>query len=277
MQIEKTEECPDCGSDGPKTGFNFLNQTCLCGWGYGGPAGERRSRQGDIVNAPYRDWWRDLLRDLHRIRERHQAIADVLASLDHDLAPQQAAILPHMADRRARTAGWMIEHAYVGSNSSYNLRVLADKGYLVCRTPDGDRRRRLYRLTDRGAQLAEVLKATFEGVASESEPRAAGWPREGAADSAPQPAAPRGSGQRPLKPLSEPALAVLRQLMHSPIATQEINPGIVRKLTDEGLAEIVGLPSPYDSHKGANCNHLKITDKARQLIAAARSGEQGVG
>lgn len=115
---------------------------------------ERRS-------PPHRDWWRDLLAAQKQVRDRMDMIARILSDLGHDLAPQQAAILPYLADRRERAAGWFLKNAYIGTNNTYNLRVLADKEYLVCRAGTGDRRQRLYRLTDKGAKLAKVLKAVM--------------------------------------------------------------------------------------------------------------------
>lgn len=128
---------------------------------------ERRSPQDEITNAaasPYRDWFRDLLAGEQRIRARHDAITRILDATGHPITSAQAAILPHLADRCERPAKWILSKAYVGLNSSYNLGILRDRGYLVMRSPDHDKRLRLYRLTDQGAKLAETLKKTLEAA-----------------------------------------------------------------------------------------------------------------
>jgi len=61
------------------------------------------------------------------------------------------------------------------------------------------------------------------------------------------------------KPLSAHALAELGHIIKSPEPCLGINPGVVQKLTREGLAEIVWLPSPFKTHKGGNIAHLKVT------------------
>lgn len=64
-------------------------------------------------------------------------------------------------------------------------------------------------------------------------------------------------------PLSDFARGVLRDLASAPKPRQEINAGVVDRLMRESLVEIVDLPSPYKSHKGGACAHLKITDAGR--------------
>lgn len=61
------------------------------------------------------------------------------------------------------------------------------------------------------------------------------------------------------RPLSRHALAELANIIRKPEPCVGINPGVRHKLTGEGLAEIVELPSPFAAHKGGNCQHLKAT------------------
>lgn len=65
-------------------------------------------------------------------------------------------------------------------------------------------------------------------------------------------------------PLTPHAISMMRTLAKAPIPTQEINPGVVNRLTrgspTEWLARIVMLPSPYRIHKGRNIAHLELTD-----------------
>lgn len=71
-------------------------------------------------------------------------------------------------------------------------------------------------------------------------------------------------------PLSEHAFSVLGSIAGSPTPCAQINPGVVRRLMDEELAEVVHLPSPYATHKGKPLAHLKATDKGRQRHAQGR-------
>jgi hypothetical protein len=68
------------------------------------------------------------------------------------------------------------------------------------------------------------------------------------------------------RPLSEKAKAVLYVLARGPIPRQEINPGISDRLERKNLVEIVDLPSPYKSHKGANIRHTRLTSAGRALL-----------
>lgn len=68
-------------------------------------------------------------------------------------------------------------------------------------------------------------------------------------------------------PLTAHALEVLRRLRdNGPMPRQETNPGVANRLLRESLAETVDLPSPYKSHKGADCEHLRITDAGRERL-----------
>lgn len=61
-------------------------------------------------------------------------------------------------------------------------------------------------------------------------------------------------------PLSAHALRALRLIRNAPLPAQEINPGVVRRLIEGKLANIVNLPSPYKTHKGKPIAHLEITE-----------------
>ena len=75
-------------------------------------------------------------------------------------------------------------------------------------------------------------------------------------------------------PLSEHARHMLGVIAKAPIPTQEINPGVVNRLTrgdpTEWLTRVVMLPSPYRIHKGRNIAHLELTDAG--LAELARNG-----
>lgn len=70
-------------------------------------------------------------------------------------------------------------------------------------------------------------------------------------------------------PLSAHALSVLRDLLHQPLPRQRLNPGVVNRLLREALVESTNLPSPFATHKGGTCEHLRITDAGRDAITMA--------
>jgi site-specific recombinase XerD len=94
-----------------------------------------------------------------------------------------------------------------------------------------------------------------------------------AAPDAPAPQAPT-TGELP--PLTPAALRVLVELVQSPVPRQEVNPGIVDRLTRGDLVEEIDLPSPYKMVKG-RVPHLSITPTGRAELteAYARGFERG--
>lgn len=66
--------------------------------------------------------------------------------------------------------------------------------------------------------------------------------------------------------LSPHAAAELRDIASKPLPCQAVNPGVVAKLTREGLARIVQLPSPFATHKGRTIEHLEATDEGRRYL-----------
>lgn len=69
-------------------------------------------------------------------------------------------------------------------------------------------------------------------------------------------------------PLTPAARAVLLRLAEAPVPRQRVNPGVVDRLTREPdpLAEVVGLPSPFVIHRGADIRHLRITEAGRAEV-----------
>lgn len=61
------------------------------------------------------------------------------------------------------------------------------------------------------------------------------------------------------RPLSHHALRILADLVTKPRPAQSVNAGVSWKLRNEGLAELVSLPSPYPTHKGKPIWHLRVT------------------
>lgn len=69
------------------------------------------------------------------------------------------------------------------------------------------------------------------------------------------------------RPLTEASRAVLLQLVKAPIPRASVNPGVVDRLTREPpLAEVVNLPSPFKTHRGALVPHLQITEAGRAEV-----------
>jgi hypothetical protein len=68
------------------------------------------------------------------------------------------------------------------------------------------------------------------------------------------------------RPLSDAAKTVLYVLAQGPIPRQEINPGVSDRLERESLVEVVDLPSPYKTHKGANIRHTRLTAAGHALL-----------
>ena len=67
-------------------------------------------------------------------------------------------------------------------------------------------------------------------------------------------------------PLSVHALGKLREIARAPTPTADVNPGVVNRLLREQLVEPVMLPSPFKTHKGGDCEHLKITLAGREVL-----------
>lgn len=60
-------------------------------------------------------------------------------------------------------------------------------------------------------------------------------------------------------PLSDHARAELRDIVRAPVPRCAVNPGVARKLEQEGLVEEVQLLSPFKVHKGRTTGHLRAT------------------
>jgi hypothetical protein len=68
------------------------------------------------------------------------------------------------------------------------------------------------------------------------------------------------------RPLSAFAIGVLEGIARTPQTAISINPGVVDRLKREDLVELVMLPSPYKSHAGGDCWHLRITAKGMAAL-----------
>jgi hypothetical protein len=73
-----------------------------------------------------------------------------------------------------------------------------------------------------------------------------------------------GEKTHPLKPAS---LDVLHRLRNRPIPYQEINPGVIDRLTREGLAEVIQILNPYQT-KAKTIRGLEITPRGIALLSS---------
>lgn len=72
------------------------------------------------------------------------------------------------------------------------------------------------------------------------------------------------------KPLSPDALSVLVRSAEAPVICHGTNPGIVRKLTDEGWCTLVDIPNPHPASRARGVKYvqaLAITEKGKARIA----------
>lgn len=69
---------------------------------------------------------------------------------------------------------------------------------------------------------------------------------------------------KPFRPLSEYALAALRQMEKYPIAPHTINPGVRNRLYREGLMEY---------YEGLGDWKLRITDAGRAALSKSRASD----
>lgn len=70
-----------------------------------------------------------------------------------------------------------------------------------------------------------------------------------------------------IHPLSDFAIGVLKMIKRKPMPAQEVNAGVVHRLTDENLVELKPGPSPYKKHsKFIKVQFLHITDAGEQRL-----------
>ena len=76
-----------------------------------------------------------------------------------------------------------------------------------------------------------------------------------------------------LRPLSDRAIGVLKEIGKTPVARLLMNPGVSSRLLRDGLVEDVLLPSPFKSDKGKPRSHLRLTASGMQLLESASKKE----
>jgi DNA-binding MarR family transcriptional regulator len=95
-----------------------------------------------------------------RISER---VADALKTANiHDINSTQAILLLRLGSEETTVGNLTLSSRYIGSNVSYNVKVLCDRGYLTGRLSPTDKRVRLVKATEKGLALVELV-TTVEG------------------------------------------------------------------------------------------------------------------
>ena len=67
--------------------------------------------------------------------------------------------------------------------------------------------------------------------------------------------------------LSKHARAELEDMACKPVPRSGVNPGVARKITAEGWARSVQLPSPFKNSQGRTVEHLEITQLGLDMLA----------
>jgi len=126
--------------------------------GYGAGAAESADRES--VKAAY-------LQLLHLVERLHRQLLDVIKDeLERigqtDINSVQALLLYNIGDAELTPGELRSRGHYLGSNVSYNLKQLIDKGYIRDQRSNVDRRSKRVSLTETGLEVRDRLAALFE-------------------------------------------------------------------------------------------------------------------
>lgn len=104
---------------------------------------------------------------LHLIERLHRQLLDVIKDeLERlgqtDINSVQALLLYNIGDAELTPGELRSRGHYLGSNVSYNLKQLIDKGYIRDQRSSVDRRSKRVSLTDEGVEVRDRLAALFE-------------------------------------------------------------------------------------------------------------------
>ncbi|MEO0879561.1 MAG: winged helix DNA-binding protein [Pseudomonadota bacterium] len=104
---------------------------------------------------------------LHLVERLHRQLLDVIKDeLDRlgqtDINSVQALLLYNIGDAELTPGELRSRGHYLGSNVSYNLKQLIDKGYIQDQRSDVDRRSKRVSLTDRGLEVRDRLAGLFD-------------------------------------------------------------------------------------------------------------------
>src|SRR5438067_7193431 len=80
----------------------------------------------------------------------------------HDINNVQGMMLFNIGDAEMTVGELTLRGCYLGSNVSYNVSKLVEKGYLAAERSEHDRRSIRVRLTDKGRELRDGLSAMHQ-------------------------------------------------------------------------------------------------------------------
>jgi len=123
-------------------------------------AAEKAPTKPDALRASY-------LQLLHLVERLHRQLLDVIKDeLERlgqtDVNSVQALLLYNIGDAELTPGELRSRGHYLGSNVSYNLKQLVDKGYIRDQRSDVDRRSKRVSLTPAGLHVREKLAELFE-------------------------------------------------------------------------------------------------------------------
>ena len=125
-----------------------------------GVAGSVSDKEGTELEPAY-------LNLMHLIERLHRQLLDVIKSElervgQDDINPVQALLLYNIGDAELTAGELRSRGHYLGSNVSYNLKKLVDAGYISHVRSQTDRRSVRVSLTEKGAEIREILCAMYE-------------------------------------------------------------------------------------------------------------------
>ncbi len=104
---------------------------------------------------------------LHLVERLHRQLLDVIKDeLERlgqtDINSVQALLLYNIGDAELTPGELRSRGHYLGSNVSYNLKQLVEKGYIKDERSNTDRRSKRVSLTDMGLEVRDAITALFE-------------------------------------------------------------------------------------------------------------------
>ena len=123
-------------------------------------ASEKSESDPDVLRSAY-------LQLLHLVERLHRQLLDVIKDeLERlgqtDINSVQALLLYNIGDAELTPGELRSRGHYLGSNVSYNLKQLIDKGYIREQRSDTDRRSKRVSLTAGGVHVRDKLAELFE-------------------------------------------------------------------------------------------------------------------
>jgi len=106
----------------------------------------------------------ELIALVERLHRRLLELVKMELEMDgiYDINNIQAMILYHVGDMEMSVRELTLRGCYLGSNVSYNLKRLAENGYIVQERSSHDHRSLRVRLSDKGLALCEKIKKLHE-------------------------------------------------------------------------------------------------------------------